>query len=178
MNAPPRDDHTLSPALKPGEIPRWDVSPLAQEIFLLANLMQRAADRLVARHQLTATRWLLTAALEHFERPPSLTELAADGLMTVQNVSRLVASMEADGLVERFTVQGRGRQVFVKLTARGEQACHAAEEDAKRFARHFLDGLSNHGINHARDTLDTLIRNTQRLERELIAEQSNGTHAR
>ncbi len=164
-----------------GDIPEWEDAPLAQEIFLLNNLMQRVADRLVAHRGLTATRWLLLAALEHFDEPPSISELAADGLMTVQNVSRLVASMESDGLVERFNVKGSGRTTFIRATPLGERVRENACAEGERFSEHFLRGLAPADVDAAKSLLHRLIRNTQTLERELTTEsapqhtQRNGT---
>jgi len=145
-------------------VPRWKESPLAQEIFLLNNLMQRVADRMIAHRGLTASRWLLMAALEHFDHPPTLTELSSDGLMTLQNVSRLVAEMERAGFVERFTVRGRGRCVFVRPTEKGQAARDAATAEAEVFARWFLDGIESGERERAEALMDRLIQNVKRLE--------------
>jgi DNA-binding MarR family transcriptional regulator len=161
--------HTLADvqAASSAEVPRWEETPLAQEVFLLNNLMQRVADRMVAHRGLTASRWLLMAALEHFDHPPTLTELSSDGLMTLQNVSRLVSEMERDGLVERFTVQGKGRCVFVRRTSKGEALCNEAIAEAEVFSRWLLTGVTGDERRAAERLLDRLIHNVLRLESAL-----------
>ena len=149
------------------QVPKWEQTPLAQEVFLLNNLLQRVADRMVAHRGLNATRWLLLAALEHFERPPTLTELSSDGLMTLQNVSRLVAEMERAGLVERFSVRGMGRSVFVRSTPAGEAACEASSAEAAVFGRWFLAGVSDAEVAVAERLLAHLVRNVMRLEQAM-----------
>lgn len=145
-------------------VPKWEETPLAQEVFLLNNLMQRVADRMIAHRGLTASRWLLMAALEHFETPPTLTQLSNHGLMTLQNVSRLVGEMERAGFVERFTVQGKGRRVFVRPTEKGEAVRDAALSEAEVFASWFLAEVSERERDAAERLLGVLIRNVLRLE--------------
>lgn len=163
------------------DVPAWDDAPLAQEIFLLNNLMQRVADRLVGPKGLTCARWMLLGALEHFDRPPSLSELASDGLMSPQNVSKLVADLAADGFVERFSVRGMGRTVFVRTTERGDAICERTEHEACAFVRWFLDGVTDQEIEVLRRLLVKLIRNTRAFEQamvsdgvEAVIEKSNG----
>jgi DNA-binding MarR family transcriptional regulator len=160
-----------APGVRPADapdVPAWEDAPLAQEIFLLNNLMQRVGDRLISGRGLTAARWMLLGALDHFDAPPSLTELASDGLMSPQNVSKLVADLAADGFVERFTVQGKGRSVFVRKTEKGEAVCGEAEAESHVFARWFLEGVSPSEAAAARTLLVRLIRNTRALERALV----------
>lgn len=151
----------------PGDPRRWKNAPLAQRLFIVHNLMMRVGDRLVWDLGLTGSRWLLLGALEQFELPPTLTALSGNALLSLQNVSRMVASMEADGLVERFTVPGKGRSTFVRMTARGRRLHDEAEAAAQVFAEGFLAGLGEEEIETMEQRLETLVRNLERLEGKL-----------
>lgn len=148
-------------------IRRWEDAPLVQEVFTLNNLMLRVADRLIARHGLTSARWMLIGALEQYDEPPTVSELSGDALLTVQNVSRMVRAMETEGWVERFTVPGRGRSVFVRLTARAERLCEEARAESEVFIGAFLDGVDSDEVALLRGLVDRMIGNLDRFERIL-----------
>jgi DNA-binding MarR family transcriptional regulator len=143
------------------------MAPLVQEIFTLNNLMIRMGDRLVAEHGLTGTRWMMIGALKDYEEPPTLTELSNDALLSVQNVSRMVASMEEEGLVERFTQPGKGRSVFVRLTPKGLSIDEATNSAGECFVSRFLHGFSDAERVTLQGMVDRLIVNLARFEREI-----------
>ncbi len=149
---------------------RWRNAPLAQRLFIVHNLMMRVGDRLVGDLGLTSSRWLLLGAIEQFEDPPTLSELSGNALLSLQNVSRMVASMESDGLVERFTLPGRGRATFVRMTQRGAEIHAAAEEAAKRFSESFLSGMDGTDISETENRLERMINNLEAFEAELNTE--------
>jgi len=151
-------------------IRRWDLAPLVQEIFTLNNLMIRCGDRLVARHGLTGTRWMMIGALKDHATAPTLTDLSNDALLSVQNVSRMVASMEAEGFVERYTMPGRGRSVFVRLTEKGESLDGVCETEGRCFVSRFLEGFSDEERRVLQNMVDRLIVNLARFEREIDQE--------
>ena len=153
---------------------RWEHAPLARELFVINNLMTRCGDRLVADLGLTAARWKMLGAIDHFEEPPTLSDLSGDALLSVQNVSRMVAAMEADGLVERFTRSGMGRAVFVRATDEGRRVLDDAFDRATRFVAHFLDGFDAPEIGVLQNALDRMIDNLEAFERELCDERACG----
>ena len=143
------------------------MAPLVQEIFTLNNLMIRMGDRLVSEHGLTGTRWMMLGALKDYEDPPTLTELSNDALLSVQNVSRMVASMEEEGLVERFTQPGKGRSVFVRLTEKAKAIDEGTERVGGCFVSRFLEGFSDAERASLQGMIDRLIVNLARFEREI-----------
>lgn len=147
-----------------GDPRRWKNAPLTQRLFIIHNLMMRIGDRLVADLGLTSSRWLLLGAVEQFEQPPTLSELSNSALLSLQNVSRMVASMEADGLVRRITVPGCGRSTFVTLTDRGREVHQRAEDAARVFAAGFLEGFSESEIEETERRLERLLNNLEALE--------------
>ncbi len=156
-----------------GSHQRWEHAPLAREIFVINNLMNRCGDRLVADLDLTASRWKLLGAIDRFEDPPTLSDLSSDALLSLQNVSRMIAAMERDGLVERVSHPGRGRAVFVRVTDAGRAALDAATDRAKRFTTRFLDGLAPKEVALLQGAIDRMIDNLETFERELSAEHDS-----
>lgn len=149
---------------------RWREAPLAQRVFILHNQIMRVGDRLVAHLGLTSSRWLLLGALEKYDNPPSLSELSRHGLLTLQNVSRMVAAMEGEGMVERFSQPGRGRSVFVRILPRGLELLEQAEAAARRFAGGLLSGMPAAQVGAGEQLLEALIGNLEVFERELDEE--------
>lgn len=146
---------------------RWKEAPLAQRLFIIHNMMMRIGDRLVASLGLTSSRWMLLGAVANRPEPPMLSDLSDDALLSLQNVSRMVACMEEDGLLERYSKPGAGRATFVRLTPRGRDIHEATKEQARRFAAAFLAGLSESDVERTEQDLERLITNLEALEKEL-----------
>lgn len=151
----------------------WDDAPLCREIFVLNNLMMRTSERYVADLGLTSSRWLLLGAIDDHEQTgeaPSLSDLSQHALLlSVQNVSRMVASFEEEGLVERFNVPGQGRSVFVRLTDEGRTTLRTACARGEGFIARLLEGLSKKNIESIRVALNHLMGNLERLSQDLSA---------
>lgn len=115
---------------------------VARSLLTAANLLTRVGDRLSASIGLTSSRWMMLCAISRFEEAPSVGAVSEEALLSVQNVSRMLGQMEADGLVERFTRPGAGRAVFVRLTERGSAALEQTRELADEIESWFLRGFS------------------------------------
>lgn len=156
----------------PDDPRRWREAPLAKRVFILHNLMMRVGDRLVADLGLTSSRWLLLGAVADRPEPATLTELSEDAVLSLQNVSRMVAAMEADGLLERVVTPGAGRAVRIRLTERGWALQEQTKLRAERFAAAFLAGLGEADVSLLEGRLEHLVANLERLETELLAAPS------
>ena len=152
---------------------QWDDAPLCREIFVLNNLMMRTAERFVADLGLTSSRWLLLGAIDDHEQTssaPTVSDLSQNALLlSVQNVSRMLASVEEEGLVERFNVPGQGRSVFVRLTEAGRERLHRACARGDGFVARLLEGLSGEDIERIRTNLAHLVANLDGLSHDLNA---------
>ncbi|MBL8746400.1 MAG: MarR family transcriptional regulator [Phycisphaerae bacterium] len=146
---------------------RWKEAPLAQRLFILHNMMMRIGDRLVAPLGLTSSRWLLLGAVANRAEAPMLSDLSNDALLSLQNISRMVACMEADGLLERFTRPGTGRATYIRLTEKGREVHEKTKVQARRFAEAFLAGTCPAEIERLESELEHLIQNLEALEREV-----------
>ncbi|MDX2114700.1 MAG: MarR family transcriptional regulator [Planctomycetota bacterium] len=142
-------------------------APLCKRLFIINNMMLRLGDRLVAHLGLTTSRWLLLSSIAKRPEAPTLSELSEDGLLSLQNVSRMVAAMEADGLLERFSRPGQGRATFVRLTESGLAIHEQTKLAGLVFTQSFLSGLSESDTARMEGDLDRLIDNLESLERSL-----------
>jgi len=145
--------------------------PLVRQIFIISNVMMRLGDKLSAPIGLTSSRWLLLCAIGRIGEEASVKALSADAMLSAQNVSRMLASMEEEGLVERFTRPGHGRMVFVRLTSDGAETLEKTHELAKRFEERFLKGVSGESAEALSAELQRLLDNLESFEAELEREQ-------
>jgi DNA-binding MarR family transcriptional regulator len=100
----------------------------------------------------------------------TIAAISEEILLSPQNISRMVGSMQDDGLVERFTVPGSGRSAYVGLTEPGWKAYAITRELAERFLGPFLEDFSEGRVERLDRDLQKLIENTRRLEQSLLAE--------
>lgn len=149
--------------------------PLIIRFFIIHNTTMRIGDRLTSPLGLTSSRWLMLCAIHRrAEEPPRISDLSADAMLSAQNVSRMVASLEEEGLVERFTVPGAGRATYVRLTPQGEKAIAACDALGERFDEWFLARLTDEDVDLLKQRLDLLIENLAAFERYLgMAKESN-----
>ncbi len=170
------NDRALDPsesAHQPFVLEQWDDAPLCREIFVLSNLMMRTSERYVSDLGLTSSRWLLLGAIDDHEQAgecPTVTELSQNALLlSVQNISRMLAAVEEEGLVERYNVPGKGRSVFVRLTDEGRARLHRACARGNGFVGRLLEGLSPKDIESIRSNLSHLVANLDLLSHDLNA---------
>ncbi|GAA4672560.1 MarR family winged helix-turn-helix transcriptional regulator [Frondihabitans cladoniiphilus] len=100
-------------------------------------------------------------ALGHLQQKPNkttgLSDIAACVSTPLPRASRIVARLEADGLVERSTCETDGRAVIITLTTRGEQVLAEAMPHHDRLIRDTLiDVLSPTQLEQLRDIATTL----------------------
>ncbi len=145
-------------------------SPIVRKLFELHHMMMRVGDRMAARHGLTSSRWMFLCAIGKSDEPSTINQIAERVNLSAQNTSRMVASMEDDGLVCRFSLPGHGRSTFVGLTDAGWKAYATTKQLAGAFCPPFLEGFSETRIDRLDRDLAKLIENIARLESALIAD--------
>ena len=145
--------------------------PLVRELFRVHHLMMRVGDRLTAGIGLTASRWMLVCALEELGET-TVGQLSERAMLSPQAVSRMLASMDAEGLVERGRHPDDARVVTVALTQAGLSAHRATLDLAERFRGPFLDGLTAKDAERITEDLDRLTENLARFEQRLVADES------
>lgn len=155
-------------------------SPIVKKLFELHHMMMRVGDRMASPRGLTSSRWMMLCALGKADEPCTIAELSDRVNLSAQNVSRMIGSMEDEGLVVRFNRPGCGRSAFVGLTSTGWGAYATTKQLAAAFCPPFLEGFSDSRIDRLDKDLVKLIENISRLESALIADPEgvlmNGEH--
>jgi len=142
-------------------------APLILRFFMIHNMTMRIGDRLTSPHGLTSARWMILCTIGEREEPPTLSELSADAMLSLQNVSRMVTLLEKEGHLERFNKLGAGRAVFVRLTDKGRRAQETLHTLGDHFDTRFLHGVTPKAQAALAQQLDHLIANLESFEHEL-----------
>lgn len=170
MSTPPQQAKT-DPSAGSSCDPGSRECPLVRQIFTLNNIIMRIGDRMSAPIGLTSSRWMLLCLIERAgDSGATASGLSAEGNLSVQNVSRMLAAMESEGLLTRDRIPGEGRTVYVRLTERGEAAAAATKGLAERFRAELFRDIPERDLDALAAGLDRLISNTERFERQLTAQ--------
>lgn len=148
---------------------------LMRAVYIFCHMMMRVVDRAVEPEGLTGSRWRLLIVVRDCGEPLTITQLSERLFLSSQNVSRMIASLEADGLVSRDT-SGPGRTVRVALTEHGSARLEACVQLAESCADGMLDGISEEQMRLATQVLERTILNTVALERSLAQNGSQMHH--
>lgn len=139
---------------------------MMRAVYIFCHMMMRVVDRAVEPEGLTGSRWHLLIVVRDSGEPLTITQLSDRLFLSSQNVSRMIASLEADGLVSRDT-SGPGRTVRVALTEVGSARLEACARLAESCADRMLDGVDTEELARATRVLEKTILNTVALERSL-----------
>ena len=95
-----------------------DIAPLAADIRIVLNRLMRRLRQQQMADDLTMSQ---LSVLSLLRRAGSMTagDLASREMVRPPSMTRLIAALEADGLIERRNHPSDGRQVLVALTEAG-----------------------------------------------------------
>lgn len=164
--AKPERPDTRSPQEECLDIELTPQCELMRAVYIFCHMMMRVVDRVVEPEGLTGSRWHLLIVVRDSGEPLTITQLSERLFLSSQNVSRMVASLEADGLVTRDT-SGPGRTVRVALTEHGSARLETCIRLTESCADRMLDGISEDEMCLATRVLEKTILNTVGLERSL-----------
>lgn len=137
---------------------------LMRAVYILCHMMMRVVDRTVEPHGLTGSRWHLLIVVRDSGEPLTITQLSERLFLSPQNVSRMIAALEEDGLVTRDT-SGPGRTVRIGLTESGAAKVDTCADLADACGRAMLGDLPDDRTKVATEVLEQMILNTINLER-------------
>ncbi len=146
---------------------------LMRAVYILCHMMMRVVDRVVQPEGMTGSRWHLLIVIRDCDEALTITQLSERLFLSPQNVSRMVTSLESEGLVTRDTT-GPGRTVRVALTELGRTQVDACAALADTCGGRMLEGISESELRGATDVLERTIHNTVALERSLAQDGLGG----
>ena len=120
----------------------WLESYLPYHLYRASSLMNIRLQRQLRGVGVNLSQWRVLSVLQAYGRC-SLSEIIDLTLMEQPTVSRVVASLEEDGMVERRVSAGDSRVVEVALKPKGVSVIKEILPVAVRRQRAALDGLSD-----------------------------------
>lgn len=139
---------------------------LMRAIYIMSHMMMRVIDRVAQPEGMTGSRWLLLVVVRDADEPLTISQIADRLMISPQNVSRMVASLETEGMVARDT-SGPGRTVRVTLTETGAARVNTCDAAADDCGDRMAETLTDDEIARTTEVLERMIRNTARIESEL-----------
>ena len=130
---------------------------LAPQVHKAFSRLARRLSALDLPYGLTNSR-LSTLASIAADEPISLSALAKAAIVGLSTVSRLVAKLEAEGLVKRRKDKFDGRRILVSTTAKGRQAYQRATQQSLSHLRDTLSTFEPEQLAAIRTALSTLDR--------------------
>ncbi len=125
---------------------------------------------------ITPVQWRVLTNLQEFDGQ-NVNALAERSYTDRTNLSRAVASLEQDGLVERRREERDQRNVLVFITEAGRQRFEAARPAALQDIDFVLEGLSKSEIDTLMELLNKIKHNTYRTRRPSQVELPEVAHA-
>ncbi len=132
------------------------ISPeLALQVHEAFSRLARRLRKLDLPYGLTNERLSTLAAIQVCEHV-SISALAEAEIVSLPTMSRMVAKLEAEGLVKRREHKFDGRGVVVSITAKGRRAYQRATQQSLTHLIDTLSGLGSEQLAAIRTLLSTL----------------------
>ncbi len=135
-----------------------------------------ALKEILRPYDITPVQWRVLTNLQEFDGQ-NVNALAERSYTDRTNLSRAVAALEQDGLVERRREERDQRNVLVFITAAGLRKFAEARPAAIRDIDFVLEGLSKSEIDTLMELLNKIKHNTYRTRRPSQVELPEDIHA-
>ncbi|KAB3532815.1 MarR family winged helix-turn-helix transcriptional regulator [Alkaliphilus serpentinus] len=137
-------------------------------LLLIPNKLQIILDLALAKYDLTAKQWFLTAVIhEFFKEPPTLGEVAEVMGSSHQNVKQLASKLQQKGFLELEKDHKDGRVLRLKLTDKVAEVAKIRHEETLSFFKKFFSDFTAEEINCLHDGIYKLYDKTLIIEKEL-----------
>src|SRR5262245_24626587 len=122
-----------------------DQEEIAASLYLSLNKLNHRLRTVTLPRGFTPER-LRTLATIHSNGPISVTRLAAMERVRPATVSRMIASLEAEGLIKRRDVKHDKRSVLISTTPKGRQMYLRASKEYLKRIQVAIDGLDSEDV--------------------------------
>jgi DNA-binding MarR family transcriptional regulator len=126
-----------------------DQDEIAASIYLSLNKLSQRLRNVGLPRGFTPER-LRTLATINAHGPISVTGLAAMEQVRPATVSRMIASLEGEGLIKRRDVKHDKRSVLISTTSKGRQMYQRANQEYMKRIREALNGLDSEEVDLVR----------------------------
>jgi DNA-binding MarR family transcriptional regulator len=129
---------------------------LWRQLYQTYTLLKQCEDRVIEEHGLTTEQFAVLGAMDYFEGPMNITDLARWLERSTNSVTMLVDRMVKAGLVRRVRSKSDRRVVRVTFTSKGKNAIKPATQASFEVIRKILSQLSYEDRNALLSLLGTM----------------------
>jgi len=119
-----------------------DAETTVAGIIQLANLITRKLAPTLRRYRVTPQQWTVLASVGQFESPPTMADISRMLLVSKQNITGMVARLEALDLVRRTEDPTDLRASRIQLSRKGERVAQSAGPMYQRWLSQTFADLS------------------------------------
>ncbi|MBN9046633.1 MAG: MarR family transcriptional regulator [Rhizobiales bacterium] len=130
----------------------------SSQIGYVARQWRKTVDARLQPFSLTEASWTLLVQLARADEPMRQKDLAAALGLDNTSVVRLLNNLEADGLIERQTIDDDRRARLLFLTEQGEATVRQVESVADGIEKDLLKGISSDDLKVTRRVIGELSR--------------------
>lgn len=155
-----------------GRGPDDELGEVANRIFFrlyqAANMMHKTGTRALDEHGVTTQQWAVIGALSRpqADRGMTMGELARFLMVSRQNLTGVIARLEAQHYLDRERDEADGRSRLIKLSASGRKVWKSITPAIYDYYENALSGFTIEERSGLAANLARLIGNMTRLDRE------------
>lgn len=132
-------------------------------VFLLANKLQTAGDRVIS--EITVKQWFLLLMIHHMNKPsPSITEITDYIGSTRQNVKKMTDILEEKSFVEVTRDESDRRNLCVHLTDTAMDFFQCFDPTGERFLDELFREISTESLQQVSQVFTALFSNLEKEE--------------
>jgi len=131
---------------------------LGYQVSRLARAMKSRLENQLIEHDMTRVKWVVLCGIV-YDNSDSPSALAHYVGISRPAISRLLKTMETEGLIERSLMNNDGRSRRLKVTDHGQRKLEVCTPIAQRNTEHFANKLSEAQLNELQASLEILLEN-------------------
>ncbi len=131
--------------------------------------MSRMFNQVATAHDITLSIGFTLIAIYENEGTP-VTKIAPRMGMEPNSLSRILKSMEKDGLIERIPDTGDKRKVLVKLTEKGQNKRKVSIKSVFRLNNAMLEDLDPIKVKHFYEVINAVPKSTSKTLNKMLKE--------
>lgn len=137
-------------------------------LYQAANMMHKTGTRALEDHGVTTQQWAVIGALSRPQADHGMTmgELARFLMVSRQNLTGVVARLEAQHYLDREQDEADGRSRLIKLSASGRKVWKSITPAIYHYYENALSGFTIEERSRLAANLARLIANMTKLDRE------------
>lgn len=153
---------------------RNEIDDLFTKIFLLSRRLEHISNRALKKDQLTIKQFLLIAAIESFDEPPSISQLSHKITTSHQNVKEIADRLQARGFVNIVKDEKDKRVLRLSNTKMNWEYWESRLVEHERLIFGLFDPFSDEEVHQFDQLVNRFLENTENFLTETSTEITNG----